>query len=119
LVFIVGEEGDASVDETIKSDTQRPNIDLLSDSWLFDFEIRVAEFGCEEGWSADSLGEFEIIIEVGGISFRNVFFRFAVSDWSTEIGDSKVGDLDTMILCPEQIRRLDVSVDDAFVMEIL
>ena len=69
LVFVVGKEGDASKDETIESDTQGPHIDLFGDFWLFYFEISVAEFGCEEGWSADRLGKFEIIVEVGGISF--------------------------------------------------
>ena len=51
---------------------------MLSDFRFLGIEICVAQFWCEECWCADSLGQFEIVIEVSSISFRDVLLNLAV-----------------------------------------
>jgi hypothetical protein len=58
---------------------------LLRDFRLLNIEVRAAKLGGEEGRCAYSLGEFQVVIEICGIRFRDIFFRLPFSDVSAEI----------------------------------
>jgi len=120
LKLVLGEEGDASIYQTIECDAERPDIDLLGHlGLLLLIDVGIAKLRGKEGRCADSLGELEVVVEVLSFRFRHGLVQLAIADGAAEVGHTKVGDLDAVIPAPEQIGGLDVAVHDSLVVQIL
>jgi hypothetical protein len=118
LELVFGQEGDTSIDKAVESYSEGPDVNLLRDLGLLLVRVRVTKLGCEEGRSADSFGEFQIVVKVASLGFGNSLVILAVPRRSAEVWDAKVGYFDAVVPGPEKIGGFDISMHDTLIVEI-
>jgi hypothetical protein len=95
LPLVLGEEGDASIDQTVQCDTQRPHVNLLCDFRLGLTGLSVEAIGVTKLWSKErrcaySLGELQVVIEILSLGLRHGFVGFPITYRPAKVGNPKI-----------------------------
>ena len=117
----LGAERHVAEQEAVERHAERPDIDGLGDARRTAGPgARHAQLRRKESGAAGGLGELHL---VGGGRCghrRRVAQRGGGAlVGEAHVGDAKVGDFDPVVLVPEQVRRLNVPVDDPLVVQVL